>query len=102
MPNGGCLTIRTSREGEEIIVSFEDTGGGMKKEVCSKIFTPFFTTKKDGLGLGLSIVHNIINAHGGQISVKSKLGAGTVIKVTLPIRTAEKATKTNRELNNGR
>lgn len=102
MPNGGCLTIRTSRGSEEIIVSFEDTGGGMKKEVCSKIFTPFFTTKKDGLGLGLSIVHNIINAHGGRISVKSELGAGTVIKVILPIRTAEKTTKTNRELNNGR
>ena len=88
MPNGGCLTIRTSRGSEEIIVSFEDTGDGMKKEVCSKIFTPFFTTKKNGLGLGLSIVHNIIGAHGGRISVKSELGAGTVIKVTLPIRTA--------------
>ncbi|MBW8040312.1 MAG: hypothetical protein FVQ85_09965 [Planctomycetes bacterium] len=90
MPNGGCLTIGTSRDSEEIIVSFEDTGGGMRKEVRSKIFTPFFTTKKSGLGLGLSIVHNIISAHGGRISVKSELGAGTVIRVALPIRTKDK------------
>jgi signal transduction histidine kinase len=102
MSNGGCLTIRTSRDSEEIIVSFEDTGGGMRKEVYSKMFTPFFTTKKNGLGLGLSIVHNIISAHGGRISVKSEPGTGTVIRVALPIRTAEKAPKTNRELNNGR
>ncbi len=101
VPNGGCLTIRTSSDSEEIIVSFEDTGVGMRKEVCSKMFTPFFTTKKNGLGLGLSIVRNIISAHGGRISVKSKLNAGTVITVALPIRTAEKPLETNWELNNG-
>jgi signal transduction histidine kinase len=102
MPNGGCLTISTSGDGEKIIVSFEDTGGGMKKEVYSKMFTPFFTTKKNGLGLGLSIVHNIISAHGGRISVKSEPGTGTLIRITLPIRTVEKGPKINREINNGR
>jgi signal transduction histidine kinase len=101
VPNGGCLTIRTSSDSEEIIVSFKDTGVGMRKEVCSKMFTPFFTTKKNGLGLGLSIVRNIISAHGGRISVKSKLSAGTVITVTLPIRTVETPPETNWELNNG-
>jgi signal transduction histidine kinase len=102
MSNGGCLTISTSGDGEKIIVSFEDTGGGMKKEVYSKMFTPFFTTKKNGLGLGLSIVHNIISAHGGRISVKSEPGTGTLIRITLPIRTVEKGPKINREINNGR
>lgn len=86
MPNGGTLTVRTSAAAGEIRVSFADTGEGMSEEVYSKIFTPFFTSKENGLGLGLCIAHSIISAHDGRIEVQSKPGAGSVITVVLPIR----------------
>jgi signal transduction histidine kinase len=89
MPHGGTLTVRTSVAEGQIEVSFADTGEGMNKEVVSKIFTPFFSTKEQGLGLGLYIAHNIIDAHGGRIEVRSKLGAGTVITLVLPVRAAK-------------
>jgi len=86
MEQGGTLTVNTRVVEGEIKVSFADTGEGMSKEVLSKIFTPFFSTKKQGLGLGLYMAHNIIHAHGGEIDVQSKLGAGTVMTVILPVR----------------
>ncbi len=78
--------MRTSAAEGEIKISFADTGPGMSEEVLSKMFTPFFTTKKQGLGLGLYMAHNIINAHNGRTEVQSKLGTGTVITVILPVR----------------
>lgn len=90
MPHGGVLTVRTSVTADQIEVSFADTGEGMSEEVVSKIFTPFFSTKEQGLGLGLYIAHNIIDAHGGRIKVRSELGAGTVITLFLPVRAAKK------------
>lgn len=89
MPHGGTLTVRTSTAADQIEVSFIDTGEGMSEEIASKIFTPFFSTKEQGLGLGLYIAHNIINAHGGRIKVRSKPGAGTVITLILPVRAAK-------------
>ncbi|MHC4226800.1 MAG: two-component system sensor histidine kinase NtrB [Planctomycetota bacterium] len=89
MPHGGILTVRTSVAADLIEMSFADTGEGMSEEVVSKIFTPFFSTKEQGLGLGLYIAHNIIDAHGGRIKVRSELGAGTVITLTLPVRAAK-------------
>jgi signal transduction histidine kinase len=89
MPHGGTLTVRTFAVAGQIEVSFADTGEGMSQEVVSKIFTPFFSTKEQGLGLGLYIAHNIIDAHGGRIEVRSKLGAGTVITLILPVRAAK-------------
>lgn len=86
MPQGGTLTVRTCAAEGEIKISFADTGPGMSEEVLSKMFTPFFSTKKQGLGLGLYMAHNIINAHNGRTEVQSKLGAGTVITVILPVR----------------
>jgi signal transduction histidine kinase len=65
---------------------FIDSGVGMTKEVLDKIFTPLYTTKAKGMGFGLSICKRIVEAHGGQISVKSTLGKGTVFDVSLPIR----------------
>ena len=86
MPDGGKLTVGTSMSAGEISVFFADTGPGISKENLSKIFTPFFSTKKQGLGLGLYIAHNIIQAHNGSIDVQSELNAGTVITVVLPVR----------------
>ncbi len=89
MPQGGTLSVRTKAIRDEIKVSFSDTGEGMSEEVVSKIFTPFFSTKQQGLGLGLYIAYNIINAHNGRIEVKSKIGVGTIITVILPVRSAK-------------
>ena len=89
MPQGGTLLVRTKVVLDEIRISFSDTGEGMSEEVVSKIFTPFFSTKQQGLGLGLYIAYNIINAHVGRIKVKSKVGFGTIITVILPVRSAK-------------
>ncbi len=87
MPEGGKLSIRTSRLGEYILVIFKDTGIGIPKEVIPKIFEPFFTTKQDvGTGLGLSISYSIIQNHGGRIDVESQEGKGSTFTVRLPIK----------------
>ncbi|MFA5773672.1 MAG: ATP-binding protein [Candidatus Paceibacterota bacterium] len=88
MPNGGKITIKTLVSGDHIILIVEDTGIGMSKEIMKKIFIPFFTTKEvgQGTGLGLSLAHGIITAHGGVINVESKVNAGSRFEVKLPIK----------------
>ena len=81
------ITIRTSTDDEgRAILSVLDTGCGIGPENLARIFDPFFTTKPVGVGtgLGLSICHSLIEAHGGHIEVKSKLGEGTVFSIVLP------------------
>ena len=88
MQDGGDLTIRADlAEGDKIKVEFEDTGTGISEENLSNIFDPFFTTKDvgRGTGLGLSVSYGIIKKHGGQISVKSRLGRGTTFTIFLPV-----------------
>jgi nitrogen fixation/metabolism regulation signal transduction histidine kinase len=84
MPNGGQITLNTHFEVENIIiVEIADTGCGMSDEVMQKIFTPYFTTKEKGTGLGMAIVAQIIEEHGGSISVESTQGVGTKVIVKL-------------------
>jgi signal transduction histidine kinase len=86
MPICGELTI-TSRESKgNVEIAFADTGIGMTKEIMGKIWTPFFTTKARGMGLGLAICKRIIEAHGGSISVESTAGKGTTFTITIPIK----------------
>jgi signal transduction histidine kinase len=87
MPDGGTLTIMTERAGDAIALTVEDTGVGMSPDVLSKVFMPFFTTKAvgEGTGLGLSVVHGIVTAHGGSIEAESKPGRGARFRVLLPI-----------------
>jgi len=66
-------------------VAVEDTGCGISPEHLEQLFTPFFTTKDDGSGLGLSVVHGIVTEHGGEIDVRSTVGVGTTFTVTLPL-----------------
>ncbi len=86
MPNGGELHIRSKMTGKHVRIDFSDTGTGMSKEVLSKIWTPFFTTKAKGMGIGLSICKRIIEAHKGEIEVESKEGKGTKFTVYLPLK----------------
>lgn len=92
MPNGGQLTISTGcrsidvggRKGDVIEISFQDTGEGISKKNLDNIFLPFFTTKKQGSGLGLAAVHRIVDLHGGWIKVESREREGSRFVVCLP------------------
>jgi two-component system, NtrC family, sensor histidine kinase HydH len=84
MKDGGTLTISVSQEASKIRVDFADDGHGIREDDLPKIFTPFFTTHEMGTGLGLSVVHNIIIAHGGEVSVRSREGGGAEFTISLP------------------
>jgi PAS domain S-box-containing protein len=70
---------------EALLISIRDTGEGIRPEDLAHVFDPFFTTKDYGTGLGLSVVHGIIQEHGGQIEVESELQKGTVFHILLPL-----------------
>lgn len=84
----GTISIMTRRENESVVLQISDTGDGIPKEALPRIFDPFFTTKGEvkGIGLGLSVAYGIVDAHGGDISVESTVGMGTVFTVTIPIK----------------
>ena len=81
MPQGGLLTLRTYVENGRVIFEVEDAGKGIPEEIKEKIFDPFYSTRHEGVGLGLSIVYRIIREHGGDIQVKSEVGKGTTFKI---------------------
>jgi CheY-like chemotaxis protein len=101
-PIGGVLEINLSRfsnngkpetrvrdlesPGEYVCVTVRDSGEGMSAEILDKIFVPYFTTKKTGkgTGMGLAVVHGIVKNHGGEITVESEVGKGTVMRVFFP------------------
>jgi len=90
MPQGGKLTVATFQEnlpslGEELVVSFRDSGEGIPPEIIEKIFEPFFSTKEEGIGLGLPIGQRIIEEHKGKIRVESYPQKGTTFYVYLPL-----------------
>ena len=92
MPEGGQLTITTGcrhvdaagRKGDVVEIAFQDTGEGIAAENLDKIFLPFFTTKKQGSGLGLAAVHRIVDLHGGWIKVENHPPHGARFVVCLP------------------
>lgn len=87
MPEGGRLSVtirKTPPGGKAVIVTIEDTGGGIPKEMLPQIFNPFFTTKHHGTGLGLAIANRIILNHFGSIEVNNT-GQGAIFTVTLPL-----------------
>jgi PAS domain S-box-containing protein len=83
MPHGGTIGVEVNEEGKRAVLKISDTGMGMSKATLEKLFTPFFTTKEHGTGLGLSTVKKIVEAHRGDIKVESELGKGTTVFVRL-------------------
>lgn len=86
MPEGGDLEIKARRttDPEGVSISFRDTGIGMSSEAQQHLFTAFYSTKPNGLGLGLYLTKRIVDEHGGHIEVESKLGEGTTLTIWLP------------------
>jgi signal transduction histidine kinase len=85
MKDGGELALQTALVDENVIIRVKDTGEGIPETNLGRIFSPFFSTREGGLGLGLSIVQRIVESHGGRINCTSKMGEGTVFEVFLPL-----------------
>lgn len=81
---GGRITVRVWDDGGFVFMSIRDTGPGIPPEDLRRVFDPFYSTRDDGTGLGLTIVHRIIDQHGGRIEVESDPGRGTTFTVALP------------------
>lgn len=91
MPEGGQLTINAVEVEDTAIIEIKDTGVGIKKEHLEKLFSPFFTTKSQGMGLGLPICKRIVEGHGGTIAITSAHKKGTTVTITLPTRAKSRA-----------
>jgi two-component system, NtrC family, nitrogen regulation sensor histidine kinase NtrY len=88
MPAGGTLTMRTSEHEGNVRIEVADTGKGLTPEECSRLFTPYYTTKVQGTGLGLAIIQSVVSDHHGTITVTSDEGRGTTFRIELPQRQA--------------
>jgi signal transduction histidine kinase len=89
MPNGGWLGVRLAREGDQVVLSVQDSGTGIAPEALARIFEPFFTTKKEGTGLGLTHARLVVQEHGGTLECASTRGQGTTFTVRLPALRSE-------------
>lgn len=89
MEGGGTLVVEVRHEGNELLLAVSDTGVGMDDETIAKLFEPYFTTKASGTGLGLTMVYKIMKEHGGDVTVHSKKGEGTVFTLHFPVPESE-------------
>src|SRR3989442_11084827 len=94
MSAGGVLSIRTERTGDKLVITIRDTGCGIPPDHMARIQEPFFTTKQNGSGLGLSICRSIIWNVRGEMKIESHPGAGTQIRLLLPTADAKTAGST--------
>jgi signal transduction histidine kinase len=92
IPSEGIVDVTIAREDDHALITVKDNGRGISPESLPKIFRPFFTTRKEGTGLGLSLANGIVQSHGGNIEARSTLGQGTQFRIRLPIERP----KTNR------
>jgi signal transduction histidine kinase len=86
MPDGGKLLLSAKHSGEQLHLKVTDTGCGIAQYDLDAIYDPFFTSKTRGAGLGLTMVHQIIMNHEGDIRISSEEGKGTSVRILLPIR----------------
>jgi signal transduction histidine kinase len=93
MPNGGTLSIRTlvsTESGKRLfVVEVKDTGAGISDQTMEWLFNPFFTTKQEGSGLGLTIARDIVMEHGGELHIQSRVDEGTTMRCKFPITERE-------------
>ena len=82
---GGLLAVSAEAVDDEVRLNFADDGPGIDGDVATKIFDPFFSTKKSGSGLGLPLTHQVISEHGGRIECRSTPGEGTTFSIWLPV-----------------
>ncbi|MCK5091964.1 MAG: hypothetical protein KAR30_05495, partial [Gammaproteobacteria bacterium] len=85
--DSGNIYVQTSCEDSRVCIAIVDTGAGMTSEILERVFEPFFTTRDvgKGAGLGLTVSRDIVQSHGGEISIESEVGNGTTVKVWLPV-----------------
>ena len=88
MPAGGRVTVRTFTRGEHAVIEVEDNGTGMSSETRQRLFDPFYTTKAQGQGLGMSVVYGIVNRLGGTVEVDSAPGCGSRVRLVFPVSDA--------------
>ena len=88
MPNGGELNVTADVRSDNLVLTIGDTGCGIPAEQLPNLFTPFFTTKQGGTGLGLTICRGLIAQHQGEISIASEVDRGTTCTISLPLATA--------------
>ncbi|MHB1380654.1 MAG: two-component system sensor histidine kinase NtrB [Thermoleophilia bacterium] len=93
MPDGGDLDIALVADDGYLKISFTDTGVGIPESIRSRVFDPFVTARPDGSGLGLSIVHRIVDGHRGYITVDSEVGSGTRFTLGLPLASRSNTTE---------
>ena len=89
MPDGGSITLHVQDEADRGTIEIADTGCGLTPEERDRIFTPYYTTKGHGTGLGLAVAQSVISDHNGSISVQSEPGRGTTFTIHLPKHAAE-------------
>ncbi len=86
MPTGGMIEVAIRSNSKDVTIYFDDEGKGIAEEILEKIWDPFFTTKEMGTGLGLGMVKNIIESHGGNIQIDNRTHGGTRVTVELPVQ----------------
>lgn len=89
MPDGGVLSVRTRVVVDLVEIAVSDTGIGMDRATRARAFEPFFTTRVKGTGLGLAVVREIAEAHGAGVSLSSRPGRGTIVRLRLPLAAQE-------------
>jgi signal transduction histidine kinase len=90
MPQGGKLEVTLLEEGKSAVIQVEDHGGGISEDLREKIFDLYFTTKKDGSGIGLAMTYRILQLHHGSIDVQSEPGHGSVFQLRIPLSSVDR------------
>ncbi len=83
--DGGTLTVQTQKQDDWVVIEIIDTGCGMTADEIEQAFLPYYSTKPEGTGLGLPMVHRLVRLHGGSVSCQSAKGMGTQFRVSIPI-----------------
>ncbi|NBS13817.1 MAG: ATP-binding protein [Verrucomicrobia bacterium] len=90
MPEGGELRLGVQTREGNVLLSVQDSGRGMPKEIAARLFEPFLTRRPGGTGLGMALVRRTVEAHGGSLKVDSQPGKGTRVEIRLPAWTGRR------------